>query len=72
MENIRAKNNFENMKQISEDNVMAKAAGMSYGKYKANMKEDYEPSEYEVCKTSYLTPRKKDEDKKAVAMIRFA
>ncbi len=72
MEKTRAKNNYENMKMISADNVMAKAAGISYGKFKANMKEDYEPSEYEVSTRPYLMPRKKDESKKSVAMVRFA
>ncbi len=72
MEKTKTKNNYENMKQINEDNILAKAAGVSYGKFKANMNDTYAPSSYEVNTRSYLMPHRKDENKKSVAMIRFA
>ena len=68
-EAMRIINNAYNAKNIASDNGSAKSSGMSYGKYKAGMKLDFEESEYAVNPAPYLTKTEKKESKKPVAHI---
>ncbi len=61
-----------NMKNIIEDNMAAKAAGLTYGKMKAGFTVDSKDTGYAVSSQSFLRPTEEKKDNKARAYIKCA
>ena len=70
IEEIRKQTNKRNMELIGEEATLAKECGISYGKLKANMTEDFEPSEYTFYTSAYIRKSETKEHAKSMAFIR--
>ena len=64
-----SKNNSGN---VQGDAILAQSSGMSYGKYKAGCKQDFEKSDYSVHLSEYVIKNSYDNytNKKVTAFIK--
>ncbi|MBP3784459.1 MAG: hypothetical protein J6I68_14535 [Butyrivibrio sp.] len=70
LEKIKSKNNRQSMQLMSEEAVLAKESGISYGYLQAGLGPDFEESEYPVSSVSYITKTEAEDHKKVLAFIR--
>ena len=70
LEKIRSKNNKRSMELMSEEAVLAKESGISYGYLQAGLGPDFEESDYPVSSVAYITRTEAADHSKAMAFIR--
>lgn len=70
-EEVFTKRNKDNRKNIGDDAVNAKISGVSYGKYKAGLGQEFEETEYPVSTAEHIKQSpEKTAQAKACAYIR--